>query len=62
MRSLRYWLPIVAAVALLVLSRTIASPLAAYLMMVAAAGLFFDVGTALLAGASRTGGVHDHRQ
>jgi hypothetical protein len=62
MRSLRYWLPIVGAVALLVLSRTVDSPLVAYLMIVAAAGLFFDVGTALLAGASRTGGMHDHRQ
>jgi hypothetical protein len=62
MRSLRYWLPIVAAVALLLLSRTVASPLLAYGMMVAATGLFFEVGTALLAGASRTGSMHDHRQ
>ena len=62
MRSPRYWLPIVGAVALLVVSRTVASPFVAYLLMVAAAGLFFDVGTAWLAGASRTGGMHDHRQ
>jgi hypothetical protein len=61
MRSLRYWLPIVAAVALVLLSRTV-SPLVAYLMLVAATGLFFEVGTAWLAGASRTGSLHDHRQ
>jgi hypothetical protein len=61
MRSLRYWLPIVVAIALLLLSRTV-SPLVAYLMMVAATGLVFEVGTALLAGASRTGSMHDHRQ
>jgi hypothetical protein len=61
MRSLRYWLPIVVAVALLFLSRTV-SPLLAYLMLVAATGLFFEVGTALFAGANRTGGMPDHRQ
>ena len=61
MRSLRYWLPVVAAVALLVLSRY-ASPLVAYVMIIAAAALIFEVGSALLAGASRTGGMQDHRQ
>ena len=61
MRSLRYWLPIAGAFALLLLSRTV-SPLLAYAMIIAAAALVFEVGTALLAGASRTGGLHDHRQ
>jgi hypothetical protein len=61
MRSLRYWLPIVVAVALLLLSRTV-SPLVAYLMMVAATGLVFEVATAWFASANRTGGMHDHRQ
>lgn len=61
MRSLRYWLPIALAFGLLMLSRTV-SPLLAYVMVVAAAALVLEVGTALLAGASRTGGMHDHRQ
>ena len=61
MRSMRYWMPIALAFALLLLSRSV-SPLLAYVFIVAAAGLVFEVGTALLAGASRTGGMHDHRQ
>ena len=61
MRSMRYWMPIVLAFALLVISRSV-SPVLAYVLIVAAAALVFEVGSALLAGASRTGGLHDHRQ
>lgn len=61
MRSMRYWLPVALAVALLLLSRTV-SPVMAYVFIVAATALIFEVGTALLAGASRTGGLSDHRQ
>ena len=61
MRSMRYWMPIVLAFALLVISRSV-SPVLAYVLIVAATALIFEVGTALLAGASRTGGMHDHRQ
>jgi zinc transporter ZupT len=61
MRSMRYWLPVVVAFALLLISRSM-SPLLAYVMIVAAAALIFEVGSALLAGASRTGSMHDHRQ
>ena len=61
MRSMRYWLPVVVAFALLLISRSM-SPLLAYVMIVAAAALIFEVGSALLAGASRTGSMHDQRQ
>jgi hypothetical protein len=61
MRSMRYWMPIVLAFALLVISRSV-SPVLAYVLIVAATALVFEVGTALLAGANRTGGMHDHRQ
>ena len=61
MRSMRYWLPIALAFALLLISRSV-SPVVAYVLIVAAAALIFEVGTALLAGASRAGGLPDHRQ
>ena len=61
MRWMRYWLPVVLAFALLVISRSV-PPLVAYGMIVAAAALIFDVGSLLLAGASRTGSMQDHRQ
>lgn len=61
MRSMRYWIPIALAFAFLLLSRSV-SPLLAYVFIVAAAACIFDVGTAWLAGASRAGGMHDHRQ
>ena len=48
----RWWLPVVAAFVLLGTSSTV-PPFIAYLFIVAAAALIFEVGTALLAGANR---------
>ncbi|HET9738841.1 MAG TPA: hypothetical protein VFP78_12055 [Solirubrobacteraceae bacterium] len=61
MRSMRYWMPIVVAFALLVIARSV-PPVLAYVLIIAATALIFEVGSALLAGANRTGGMHDHRQ
>lgn len=59
--TVRWWLPIVGAFVLLGASNAV-PPFIAYLFIVGAAALVFEVGTALLAGANRSGGLPDHRQ
>ena len=59
--SVRYWLPIVAAVACLV-GTTMVSPLIGFVLLIAAFGFVLDVSTKLFEQAGKTGGLHNHRQ
>ena len=59
--SLRYWVPLVAGVACLIVSKAV-SPLIAYVLIVVAFALVLDGATALFARATRTGRVSDNRQ
>jgi Mg2+/citrate symporter len=57
----RYWLPLVAALAcLIVASKT--SPIVSLILIVLAFGLVIEVSTKLFEHAGKTGGLHDHRQ
>ena len=58
---MRYWLPLVAALAcLIVSSRT--SPIVSFILIVLAFGLVIEVSTKLFEHAGKSGGLHDHRQ
>jgi hypothetical protein len=57
----RYWLPIVAAVACLVVG-TMVPPLIGFVLLIAAFGFVLDVSTKLFERAGKTGGLGDHRQ
>jgi hypothetical protein len=61
MRSARYWVPVVVAVGCLFASMEV-SPVVAYVLLVVAAALLFDAGTAWFAKAGGTGGIRDHHQ
>jgi Mg2+/citrate symporter len=57
----RYWLPLVAALAsLIVASKT--SPIVSLILIVLAFGLVIEVSTKLFAHAGKSGGLHNHRQ
>ena len=58
---MRYWLPIVAAVACLVVG-TMVPPLIGFVLLIAAFGFVLDVSTKLFEHAGKTGGLGDHRQ
>lgn len=61
LRSVRYWLPLLAACVALIAASWV-SPAVAWLLVILAFGLCLDVGTALFAKAAGTGGLQDHRQ
>jgi hypothetical protein len=57
----RYGLPIVAAIACLVVG-TMVSPVIAFVLLIAAFGFVLDVTTKWLENAGKTGGLGNHRQ
>ena len=59
---MRYWLPLVAALVLLIVAGKVASNLIAALLVLLAFGLVIEVSTKLFENAGKTGGVHNHRQ
>jgi hypothetical protein len=59
--TIRYWLPLVAACACLLVARW-TPPAVTLVLIVVALGLVFDVGTALFAKAGGTGGLSSNRQ
>ncbi len=58
---MRYWLPLLAALVCLV-AATRVSAIVAYVLIIAAFGLVFDVSTKLFEQAGRGGRLTDHRQ
>jgi hypothetical protein len=58
---MRYWLPLAGAV-LCFIGASVLSPLVAWVLIIAAFGLVLDAGTAWLAKAGSTGGMHDYKQ
>jgi hypothetical protein len=61
-RSMRIALPLIAALACLIVASRLDSPIAGFILFVVALGLVFDAGTALFARVAGTGGIRDHRQ
>jgi hypothetical protein len=61
LESKRYWIPLAAAVVCFY-AASMASPIVAWLLIVAAFGFVFDAATAWLAKAGGTGGMHDYKQ
>ncbi len=59
---MRYWLPLVAALVCLYVASKTASPLVAFVLIIAAFGLVIEVSSKLLGNAGKAGGLHDHRQ
>jgi hypothetical protein len=57
----RYWIPGAGAFVCL-LASTIVTPIIAWVLIIAAFGLALDAGTAWLAKAGSTGGMHDYKQ
>jgi hypothetical protein len=57
----RYWLPLLAALALLVVATKV-SAIVGYVLIVAAFGLVIEVSTRLFAQSGRGGRLTDHRQ
>jgi Mg2+/citrate symporter len=57
----RYWLPLVAALACLIVANQV-SAIVGFILIVLAFGLVIDVSTKLFENAGKTGGLHDHRQ
>jgi zinc transporter ZupT len=57
----RYALPIVAAIACLVVG-TMVPPVIGFVLLIAAFGFVIDVSTKLFENAGKTGGLGDHRQ
>ena len=58
---MRYWLPLAGAV-LCFIGASVLSPLLGWVLIIAAFGLVLDAGTAWLAKAGSTGGMHDYKQ
>ena len=58
---MRYWLPLVAALALLVVATKV-STIVGWVLIVAAFGLVIEVSTKLFETGGKSGGLHDHRQ
>ena len=61
LRTVRYWLPLVASLVCLIVLPWV-GPIAAWLLIILAFGLFLDAATAMFAKAGGTGSLHDHRQ
>jgi hypothetical protein len=61
LRPLRYWGPILLGFVLLVVAHS-ASPVVAYVLVIAAFVLVFEGGTAMFARAGTTGGLKDFHQ
>ena len=59
---MRIALPLVAALACLVVASRLNAPVAGFVLFVVALGLVLDAGTALFARVAGTGGMRDHRQ
>jgi hypothetical protein len=57
----RYWIPLVLACVCLIAAKIVA-PVLAWVLIIAAFGLLLDGGTAWLAKAGSTGGMHDYKQ
>jgi hypothetical protein len=57
----RYWIPMAGAGICLFASQIVA-PIFAWVLIIAAFGLALDAGTAWLAKAGSTGGMHDYKQ
>jgi hypothetical protein len=57
----RYWLPIVAAIACLIVGSMV-PPVIGFVLLIAAFGFVLDVSTKLFEQAGKTGSIHDHRQ
>jgi hypothetical protein len=60
-RSTRYWLPLLGALACLIVAGMV-GPLVTFLLIVVAFALLGDVATALFASATGSGGLPDHKQ
>ena len=58
---MRYGLPIVAAIACLVVGSMV-PPVIGFVLLIAAFGFVIDVSTKLFENAGKTGGLGDHRQ
>ena len=58
---MRYWLPLVAALVLLVVATKV-STIVGWVLIVAAFGLVIEVSTKLFETGGKSGGLHDHRQ
>jgi uncharacterized membrane protein len=58
----RYWLPMLAAVACLVVASMVTSPLIAFVLVIAALGFVLDASTKWFETARKAGGLGDHRQ
>ena len=58
---MRYWLPLVAALVLLVVATKV-STIVGCVLIVAAFGLVIEVSTKLFETGGKSGGLHDHRQ
>ena len=59
--AVRYWLPLIAALVCLVVATQV-PPIAAYILIIAAFALVFDVSTKLFEQSGRGGRLTDHRQ
>jgi hypothetical protein len=57
----RYWIPFAGA-CICLFAATIVAPVFAWVLIIAAFGLLLDAGTAWLAKAGSTGGMHDYKQ
>jgi hypothetical protein len=57
----RYWLPLLAAAACLIVATRV-SPIPAFVLTIAALALVFEVSTKMFEKAGGTGGISDHRQ
>ena len=57
----RYWLPLLAAVACLIVATRV-SPIPAFVLTIAALALVFEVSTKMFEKAGGSGGISDHRQ
>lgn len=57
----RYWLPLVAGGACLIVAALVPA-IVAYVLIIAAFGLLIDGGTAMFERAGRTGSLYDHKQ
>ena len=58
---MRYWLPLAAALLLMIVS-TMFSPIIGFVLIIAAFGLVIEVSTKLFENAGKTGSLTDHRQ
>lgn len=58
---MRYWLPLVAALACLIVASKV-SAIVSFILIVLAFGLVIEVSTKLFENAGKTGRLRDHRQ